>query len=69
MTDSVKFEQPAHDPIASSLSAADDRIVLSEWLPPQKGIVARIRMGRRWCQHLVVDTDRGRGARPSDRHA
>jgi hypothetical protein len=52
MTDSVKFEQPAHDPIASSLSAADDRIVLSEWLPPQKGIVARIRMGRRWVSIL-----------------
>jgi hypothetical protein len=34
MTDSVKIERPPHDPIASTLSAADDRIVMSEWLPP-----------------------------------
>ena len=47
MTDSVRIEPP-HDPIASTLSAADDRIVLSEWLPPQEGIIPRIRIGRRW---------------------
>ena len=47
MTDSVKIELPPHDPIASTLSAADDRIVMSEWLPPQEGIVPRIRIGRR----------------------
>jgi|GEM_PF-5954106 len=35
MTDSVKVEPPRHDPIASTLGAADDRIVMSEWLPPR----------------------------------
>jgi hypothetical protein len=38
MTDSMKIEPPLHDPIASTLSAADDRIVTSEWLPPQEGM-------------------------------
>lgn len=52
MTDSVKIERPPHDPIASTLSAADDRIVLSEWLPPQEGIVPRIRVGQRWISIL-----------------
>ena len=52
MTDSVKIERPPHDPIASTLSAADDRIVMSEWLPPQEGIVPRIRIGRRWISIL-----------------
>ena len=52
MTDSVKIERPPHDPIASTLSAADDRIVMSEWLPPQEGIVPRIRIGRRWINIL-----------------
>jgi len=37
MTDSVKIELVPHDPIASTLSAADDRLVMSEWLPPQEG--------------------------------
>ena len=32
-----------HD--ATSLSAADDRIRLSAWLPPQQGITPRIRFG------------------------
>ncbi len=52
MTDSVKIKMPPHDPIASTLSAADDRIVLSDWLPPQEGIVPQIRMGRRWISIL-----------------
>ena len=54
MTDSVKIELPSHDRIASTLSAADDRIVMSEWLPPQEGIVPRIRIGRRWISILWV---------------
>ena len=54
MTDSVKIEFPPHDPIASTLSAADDRIVMSEWLPPQEGIVPRIRIGGRWISILWV---------------
>jgi len=42
----------AHDPIAASLSPADDRLVLSHWLPPQAGIIPRIRIGRRWVNTL-----------------
>ena len=43
---------PSHDPIAASLSPADDRILLSHWLPPQEGIVPRVRVGRRWISVL-----------------
>jgi hypothetical protein len=39
-----------HD--ATSLSAADDRIRLSAWLPPQEGVVPRIRLGSRWINVL-----------------
>lgn len=43
---------PVHDPIAASLTPADDRLVLSHWLPPQEGIVPRVRIGRRWISVL-----------------
>lgn len=39
------IESPGHDPIASTLSAADDRIILTHWLPPREGIVPQIRIG------------------------
>jgi sulfoxide reductase catalytic subunit YedY len=52
MTDSVKIELPPHDPIASTLTTADDRIILSDWTPPREGIVPRIRIGRRWISIL-----------------
>jgi len=52
MTDSVKITPPSHDPIAASLTPADDRLVLSHWLPPQEGIVPRVRIGRRWVSVL-----------------
>ena len=52
MTDSVTIKLPSHDPTASTLSAADDRIVMSDWLPPQEGIVPRIRIGRCWISTL-----------------
>jgi methionine sulfoxide reductase catalytic subunit len=52
MPDSVTIQAPPHDPIASTLSAADDRIVLSHWLPPRDGIVPHIRIGRRWFNLL-----------------
>jgi DMSO/TMAO reductase YedYZ molybdopterin-dependent catalytic subunit/thiosulfate reductase cytochrome b subunit len=41
-----------HDPLAKSLSAADDRVRLSEWLPPQAGVLPRIRIGRHWISVL-----------------
>ncbi len=41
-----------HDPIEADLSLADDRILLSDWLPPQQGIVPRIRVGKRWYNIL-----------------
>jgi sulfoxide reductase catalytic subunit YedY len=42
-----RLPPPAHDPIAAALSTADDRVVLSHWLPPNDGIVPRIRIGQR----------------------
>ena len=52
MTDSMKITPSPHDPIAASLTPADDRLVLSHWLPPQEGIVPRVRIGRRWVNIL-----------------
>ena len=43
---------PRHDPIEANLSPADDRVLLSSWLPPQAGVVPRIRIGRRWINVL-----------------
>jgi sulfoxide reductase catalytic subunit YedY len=43
-----------HDPLATKLSTADDRVRLNEWLPPQAGVVPRIRIGRRWINTLWV---------------
>jgi methionine sulfoxide reductase catalytic subunit len=52
MTDSVMITSPPHDPITPTLSAADDRITLSNWLPPQQGIAPVIRIGKRWISIL-----------------
>jgi methionine sulfoxide reductase catalytic subunit len=41
-----------HDLLETRLSAADDRIRLSTWLPPQAGVVPRIRLGSRWVSVL-----------------
>jgi thiosulfate reductase cytochrome b subunit len=41
-----------HDALAERLSAADDRIRLSHWLPPQEGVTPRIRLGERWINVL-----------------
>jgi hypothetical protein len=41
-----------HDPLAMKLSPADDRVMLSKWLPPQAGVVPRIRIGNRWINVL-----------------
>src|SRR5665213_1965816 len=41
-----------HDPLALKLSLADDRVLLSKWLPPQAGVVPKIRIGNRWVNVL-----------------
>ena len=41
-----------HDPLAKRLSAADDRVRLSHWLPPQAGVIPRVRIGKRWVNVL-----------------
>jgi sulfoxide reductase catalytic subunit YedY len=41
-----------HDPIEAKLSPADDRVLLNNWLPPQVGVVPKIRIGRRWINVL-----------------
>ena len=41
-----------HDPIAASMSRADDRVLLNNWLPPQVGVVPVIRIRRRWVNVL-----------------
>lgn len=43
---------PQHDPLAAALTHADDRVLLSHWLPPQTGVMPEIRIGRRWHSTL-----------------
>ncbi|HYX63378.1 MAG TPA: molybdopterin-dependent oxidoreductase [Burkholderiales bacterium] len=54
MADSVKVRPPPqpHDHVAATLSAPDDRTILAHWIPPQRGIVPHIRIGRRWINTL-----------------
>jgi len=40
------------EPLRAALSDADDRVILSHWLPPSQGIVPRIRIGQRWISTL-----------------
>ena len=40
------------DPLEATLSGADDRLLLSHWLPPKEGIAPRVRIGRRWISLL-----------------
>jgi sulfoxide reductase catalytic subunit YedY len=61
MTDSVKIKSPPHDPIASTLSAADDRIVLSHWLPSTGGYRPPDPHRSALDQPAMGDTDRSRG--------
>ena len=42
------------DPIEAKLSRADDRILLNDWLPPQNGVVPKIRIGRHWINVLWI---------------
>jgi methionine sulfoxide reductase catalytic subunit len=41
-----------HDRLATNLSSADDRVRLNAWLPPQAGVVPKIRIGQRWINVL-----------------
>ena len=42
----------APEPLEGALSGADDRLLLNHWMPPQAGIVPRIRIGHRWVSTL-----------------
>ena len=42
----------AFETLQAALTGADDRVRLSHWLPPQAGIVPRIRFGQRWFNVL-----------------
>lgn len=50
--ENVNDGRAIHDPIAASLTSADDRVLLSHWMPPQSGIVPVIRFGKRWYSVL-----------------
>ncbi len=50
--DNISNARPIHDPIEADLTKADDRILLSHWLPPQAGIVPLIRFRKRWYSVL-----------------
>jgi methionine sulfoxide reductase catalytic subunit len=43
---------PADEPLEAALTGADDRLRLNHWLPPQDGIVPRVRIGKRWVNVL-----------------
>ena len=43
---------PNHDPLSEKLTFADDRIELSDWMPPRSGIIPRIRFGSHWISIL-----------------
>lgn len=46
--------QPPRDPLEMRLTTADDRIRLSDWTPPQAGVVPRVRIGKRWVNVLWI---------------
>ena len=48
----VRNTLPVHDPLEVSLSAADDRVRLSHWMPPQAGVMPKVRIGRHWVNLL-----------------
>lgn len=51
MTESIA--QPmTPEPLEGALTGADDRLLLNHWMPPQAGIVPRIRIGERWVSTL-----------------
>jgi methionine sulfoxide reductase catalytic subunit len=55
MTAEARAKEPRQAPQPhdeTSLSTADDRLRLSTWMPPQEGVVPRIRLGGRWINVL-----------------
>ena len=65
-------ESPAQpmtpEPLEAALTGADDRLRLNHWLPPQDGIVPRVRIGQRWVNVLWALADRRYRPDRSDRH-
>ena len=51
MTNPRNISHP-HDRLATRLTNADDRVRLSHWLPPQAGVVPKVRIGRHWINVL-----------------
>ncbi len=54
MSDSVTIKSTPKQPTDPTLSSADDRIVLADWVPPREGIVPHIRIGKSWVNLLWV---------------
>ena len=50
--DNISDNRLAHDPLEATLTAADDRVRLNHWMPPQSGIVPLIRFRTRWYSVL-----------------
>lgn len=53
MTNFRDMSRP-NDPMTPSLSNADDRVRLNHWLPPQTGVIPKIRIGQHWINILWV---------------
>ncbi|CAG9932067.1 molybdopterin-dependent oxidoreductase [Candidatus Nitrotoga arctica] len=53
MTNSREVQTP-HDSLEMRLTTADDRIRLSDWTPPQAGVVPRLHIGKRWVNVLWI---------------
>ncbi|WP_198421363.1 hypothetical protein [Candidatus Nitrotoga sp. AM1P] len=53
MTNSREVQTP-HDSLEMRLTTADDRIRLSDWTPPQAGVVPRLHIGKRWMNALWI---------------
>ena len=44
--------QPLQNPLEANLTNAENHVQLSAWLPPQTGVMPRIRIGQRWINIL-----------------
>ena len=50
--DNQRDDRQLHDRLAAKLTTADDRVRFSHWMPPQAGIVPRIRLRTQWYSVL-----------------